>query len=137
MTLAPYVDPRSGMLARVWDDERRVWGALKRRPLPAPEPCVQCGALTDRVAIGALCEKVKQPGEVAQDSDQMSPGSVGYGLHPSTWERIPWCDGCEQTRNLAQAARIAANPEVLPHIRERMVAYLAASEAGDPYRKSA
>jgi hypothetical protein len=121
---APYTDLRSGMLAREWDAAREVWGALKRRPLPAPRACQSCGQLTSRIAIGALCEKVKQPGEVEQASKDMSPGSIGYRLHPTHWETVSWCDGCERARNIQQARAIVGNPAVYEHVREAAAQFL-------------
>jgi len=121
----PYHDPRSGMLAREKD------GSYALRPDSPPVPCIHCGTLTDRTVIGGLCEKVKQPGETPQETNQMSPGSIGYALHPTQWEVLPVCPDCERRRCIAQWKAVAANLECYPHLRAAAIAALGpSSEAG-------
>ena len=71
--------------------------------------CVGCGGLTRRRA------PIEIAGEVAD-----------YDTVPLTF--MAWCDGCERARNITQAQAVAANENVFPHIRERMLAWL--KEAG-------
>lgn len=124
--MRPYLDPRSGMLAREWDPIRQVWGALKLLPDPPLEPCIHCQALTGRTVIGGLCEKVKQPNEPEQ-STEISPGSIGYGIHRSYWEVLHVCEACGARLVRLQAERVIANPEVYEHIREGMRVFLTRS----------
>jgi hypothetical protein len=81
-------------------------GSGFERLAPRPvQPCLRCGALTNRWAVAELLI-------VGRRSE--------FG-----WNGITWCEACERARNLAQAERCAANPDVLPHIRERCAAWTA------------
>lgn len=116
----PYLDPLTGSFARSPLTPDGRGGEILYRPAPVPQPCA-CGTLTTQRYV---CDLDAQA--VGQDSEgaDLSVGSIAYRMFPSTWQMIYVCAGCERRRNRAQAEAIAGNPNVYPHIRERMAAYL-------------
>jgi hypothetical protein len=66
----------------------------------ADAPCQTCGTLTSRRAVVGV--------------RLSNPISSEMNLTP---ELVPVCDACEAQRVAKQRARIAANPNVLPHLR--------------------
>lgn len=71
-------------------------------------PCIGCGTLTTRRAICGIALR--------------NPISSELTVQP---ERVPWCAGCEARRHRAQMEQVAANQQVLPHLREAARAWLA------------
>lgn len=122
------------LASRAWIAARRCWNCKERwtpagecptagcrgpgsgyitRAIPREAPCVSCQALTRDWYVGGLLA-----------ADRFADGEVC----PVEW--VVGCPQCEAQRNRAQAEAVASNPNVYPHIRERMVAYLALAEVG-------
>lgn len=102
-------DRKTDFVAGTDPDLNRQWLRSLRHPAPRePKGCVSCGTETTRVIA-----------------------TEAYQVKGRNWalRGVYQCEGCEEKVAIAKLERVAANPDVLPHLRADAVAELAALKA--------